>query len=129
MSRWRNGTVRGFSVFEAPLPGRCGIPDDHRVSAGLLPAMRERIVRLLAGHDLLIAIGAPPFARHVEGVGPNLPSGAQLVQIIEDAQIAAWAPLGRFRWACQRHGPLLLSGLSVVPRNLTFDVGRLQPTG
>ena len=81
-------------VFAAPMSGRCGFPEDHRLFAGFLPAMRERIVQLLAGHDLVFAVGAPAFTYHVEGQGPHLPAGAQLVQLIDDPQIAAWAPLG-----------------------------------
>jgi benzoylformate decarboxylase len=81
-------------VFVAPMSGRCGFPEDHRLFAGFLPAMREPIVELLAGHDVVLALGAPAFTYHVEGPGPHLPPGAQLLQIIDDPQIAAWAPLG-----------------------------------
>jgi benzoylformate decarboxylase len=81
-------------VFVAPMSGRCGFPEDHRLFAGFLPAMRERIVQLLGGHDLVFALGAPAFTYHVEGQGPHLPEGAQLVQLIEDPAIAAWAPTG-----------------------------------
>jgi len=81
-------------VFVAPMSGRCGFPEDHRLFAGFLPALRERIVQLLAGHDLVFALGAPAFTYHVEGQGPHLPQGARLVQLIEDPAIAAWAPAG-----------------------------------
>lgn len=82
------------AVWVAPMSGRAGFPQDHRLFAGFLPAMREKIVDLLAGHDLVFALGAPAFTYHVEGAGPHLPSGAQLVQLIEDPTIAAWAPVG-----------------------------------
>ena len=81
-------------VFAAPMSGRCGFPEDHRLFAGFLPPMRERIVQLLAGHDLVFAVGAPAFTYHVEGQGPHVPADAPLVQLIDDPQIAAWAPLG-----------------------------------
>ncbi len=81
-------------VFVAPMSGRCGFPEDHRLFAGFLPAMRERIVQLLAGHDVVLALGAPAFTYHVEGQGAHLPAGAQLLQITEDPAIAAWAPVG-----------------------------------
>lgn len=81
-------------VYVAPMSGRCGFPEDHRLFAGFLPAMRERIVQLLDGHDLVFAIGAPAFTYHVEGQGPHLPEGAQLLQLVEDPAVAAWAPLG-----------------------------------
>ena len=67
-------------VFAAPMSGRCGFPEDHRLYAGVLPAARERIVEALAGHDLVAALGAPAFTYHVEGRGPHVPAGASGVQ-------------------------------------------------
>jgi len=81
-------------VFVAPMSGRCGFPEDHRLFAGFLPPMRERIVERLAGHDFVFAVGAPAFTYHIEGRGPHLPAGATLVQLVEDPAIAAWAPVG-----------------------------------
>lgn len=82
------------TVWVAPMSGRCSFPEDHRLFAGFLPAMREKIVASLAGHDLIFALGAAAFTYHVEGTGPHLPAGAELVQLIEDPNIAAWAPEG-----------------------------------
>lgn len=79
-------------VFHAPMSGRCGFPNDHPQFGGYLPAMRERIVERLAGHDYILVIGAPAFIYHVEGQGPHLPAGASLGQLIDDPDIAAWAP-------------------------------------
>ncbi|KAF1045269.1 benzoylformate decarboxylase [Xylophilus sp.] len=81
-------------VYVAPMSGRCSFPEDHPLWAGFLPAMRERIVERLAGHDLVFAVGAPAFTYHVEGQGPHLPAGAELVQLTEDPQTAAWSPTG-----------------------------------
>ena len=81
-------------VFVAPMSGRCGFPEDHPLFAGFLPAMRERIVQRLAGHDFILAVGAAAFTYHVEGFGPHLPEGATLCQLTEDPQTAAWAPTG-----------------------------------
>ncbi|KAI9023374.1 thiamine pyrophosphate enzyme TPP binding domain protein [Hyaloraphidium curvatum] len=81
-------------VWTAPLSGRCSFPEGHSLFAGFLPAMRERIVALLDGHDLIVVLGAPAFTYHVEGFGPHVPPGARLVQITDDPQVAAWAPVG-----------------------------------
>jgi benzoylformate decarboxylase len=81
-------------VFAAPMSGRCSFPEDHPLFAGFLPAMRERIVALLAGHDLVFVIGAPAFTYHVEGFGPHVPEGATLCQLIDDPDTAAWTPVG-----------------------------------
>ena len=81
-------------VFAAPMSGRCSFPEDHLLFAGFLPAMREKIVALLAGHDLVFAIGAPAFTYHAEGFGPHVPEGATLCQLIDDPHTAAWTPIG-----------------------------------
>jgi benzoylformate decarboxylase len=81
-------------VWVAPMSARCGFAEDHPLFAGFLPAMREKIVGLLGGHDVILAIGAPAFAYHVEGSGPHLPDGASLCQLIDDPQTAAWTPVG-----------------------------------
>ncbi|HEV2039015.1 MAG TPA: benzoylformate decarboxylase [Casimicrobiaceae bacterium] len=81
-------------VWAAPMSGRCSFPEDHSLFAGFLPPMREKIVSLLAGHDVIFALGAAAFTYHVEGAGPHLPAGARLVQLIDDPNIAAWAPQG-----------------------------------
>lgn len=82
------------SVFHAPMSGRCGFPGDHALFAGHLPPRREQIVQKLAGHDYVLVIGAPAFAFHVDGAGPFLPEGTRLGQLIDDPEIAAWAPVG-----------------------------------
>jgi benzoylformate decarboxylase len=81
-------------VFTAPMSARCGFAEDHPQFAGFLPAMRERIVAALAGSDLVLVLGAPAFTYHVEGQGPHVPPGASLCQIVDDAETAAWSPVG-----------------------------------
>jgi benzoylformate decarboxylase len=81
-------------VWVAPMSGRCGFAEDHRLFAGFLPAMREKIVQLLAGHDFILALGAPAFTYHVEGAGPHLPDGATLCQLVDDPSVASWTPVG-----------------------------------
>lgn len=81
-------------VYTAPMSARCAFPETHRLFGGFLPAMRERIVEKLAGHDLVLVLGAPAFLYHVEGQGPHLPEGAALWQIVDDPQMAAWTPTG-----------------------------------
>ncbi len=104
-------------VFSAPMSGRCGFPEDHRLFAGFLPAMREKIVQNLSGHDMIFVIGAPAFTYHIEGAGPHLPAGAALYQLIEDPNSAAWAPVGTAAVASIRLGVLdLLARPSPPPR-------------
>jgi benzoylformate decarboxylase len=81
-------------AWVAPMSGRCGFPEDHRLFAGFLPAMRERIVQNLTGHDFILAIGAPVFTYHIEGAGPHVPPGATLCQLTEDPSSAAYSAAG-----------------------------------
>ena len=82
------------AVWVAPMSGRNGFPEDHKLFAGFLPAAREAIVDLLSAHDFVLALGAAAFTYHVEGEGPHLPAGCQLAQIVDDANTIAWAPVG-----------------------------------
>jgi benzoylformate decarboxylase len=81
-------------VFTAPMCARAGFPEDHPQFCGFLPAAREKIVALLGGSDFVLVLGAPAFTYHVEGQGPHVPEGTELAQIVDDADTAAWAPLG-----------------------------------
>ena len=107
------------AVWIAPMSGRCGFPQNHPLFAGVLPAMREKIVSLLGGHDLVFALGAAAFTYHVEGFGPHVPPGAQLVQLIEDPGTAAWTPEGTSAVGGIRLGVLdLLARPTPPPRAL-----------
>ncbi|MDP9607676.1 UNVERIFIED_ORG: benzoylformate decarboxylase [Variovorax paradoxus] len=106
-------------VYVAPMSGRCSFPEDHPLWAGFLPPMRERIVERLAGHDVVFAVGAPAFTYHVEGQGPHLPEGTQLVQLTDDPQVAARAPTGTSVVSSIRLGLLDLLTLSVPPQRET----------
>lgn len=81
-------------VWVAPMSGRCSFPEDHRLFAGFLPAMREKIVSLLADHDAILVVGAPAFTYHIEGMGPHIPEGSILCQLTEDPDTAASTPVG-----------------------------------
>ena len=81
-------------VWASPMSSRNAFPEDHALFAGFLTAGREAIAADLAGHDLVLVLGAPVFTYHVEGFGPFLPDGASLWQIIDDPALAAAAPVG-----------------------------------
>ncbi|MBV9735835.1 MAG: benzoylformate decarboxylase [Acidisphaera sp.] len=82
-------------VWVSPMSGRCSFPETHPLFAGFLPAMREQIVASLAGHDVILALGAPVFTYHVEGFGPYIPAGSTLFQVIDDPQMASFSPVGQ----------------------------------
>ncbi|WP_257801212.1 benzoylformate decarboxylase [Aquincola sp. J276] len=103
-------------VWVAPMSARCGFPEDHPMFAGFLPAMREKIVGLLSGHDVILAVGAPTFTYHVEGTGPHVPAGASLFQLVDDPQVAAWAPLGTSAVCSIRLGVIDLLARAAPPQ-------------
>jgi len=82
------------AVWVSPMSGRNSFPENHRLFAGFLAADREKIVESLNGHDLILVLGAPVFTYHVEGVGPFIPAGSQLFQLINDPAMASWTPIG-----------------------------------
>lgn len=82
------------AVWVSPYSSRCSFPEDHRLFAGFLPPAREPIRQKLAGHDVIIVLGAPVFTYHVETEGPLLPAGTKLFQLVDDPAGVAWAPAG-----------------------------------
>ncbi|MCX4966987.1 benzoylformate decarboxylase [Streptomyces sp. NBC_00654] len=81
-------------VWAEPMSHRCAFPELHPLFAGFLPPVREDIVRTLAGHDLVLSVGAPVFTYHVPGAGPHLPPGTDLHLLTDDPEQASWCPGG-----------------------------------
>jgi benzoylformate decarboxylase len=81
-------------VFTAPLTGWSGFPENHRLYHGALPPGAGWISQILAGHDLILAIGTSVFRYYPLVPGPYLPEGASLIHITNDPDEAARAPIG-----------------------------------
>jgi benzoylformate decarboxylase len=77
------------SLFRLPFPNR------HPLFRGVLPAGIAPIADALAGHDLVLVLGAPVFRYHEYLPDEYLREGTRLVQITDDAEAAARAPMGR----------------------------------
>ena len=60
----------GALVWVSPLSSRCSFPEDHPAFAGFLTPQRSTLARQLAGHDLVVVLGAPVFTYHVHADGP-----------------------------------------------------------
>jgi len=82
-------------VWVSPMSSRNSFPEHHRLFAGFLAADRRRIVDVLDGADFILVLGAPAFTYHVEGFGPHVPVGAELVQLTDNPSQAAWTPVGK----------------------------------
>ncbi len=84
----------GATVHVAPSPHRLPFPNRHRLFAGVLPAGVRSVAAALAGHDLVLVLGAPVFRYHQHEPGDLLPEGTALVQVTDSASAAARAPMG-----------------------------------
>ena len=135
-------------VWVSPLSARNSFPEDHRLFAGFLAADRAKIVASLAGHDVILVLGAPVFTYHVEGSGPHVPNGAKLFQLVDDPTLASWTPVGMSVVTSLKHGirdlltgpaprvrgapevwtrPPRLSGAPLTDAYLAQQLGLLRP--
>ncbi|MFB9239772.1 benzoylformate decarboxylase [Plantactinospora siamensis] len=81
-------------VWCAPSPERVGFPEDHPQFRGVLPFAIAPLAERLAGHDLVLVIGAPVFRYYPYVPGEYVPAGTRLVHITDDPNEAARAPVG-----------------------------------
>ena len=84
----------GATVWVSPLSGRCSFPEDHPAFAGFLTPARRRLAEQLAGHDVVVVLGAPVFTYHVRSDGPVVADGTALFMLTDDPDAAAFAPVG-----------------------------------
>jgi benzoylformate decarboxylase len=82
------------AVWTAPTPPRCPFPTRHPLWHGVLPNSIAGVSERLAGHDLVLVVGAPVFRYHVHRPGPWLPAGTELVAVSSDPEAAARTPFG-----------------------------------
>lgn len=87
-------TRLGAPAWIAPSPPRCPFPTLHAAFRGVLPAGIAEISERLAGHDLVLVVGAPVFRYHQFVPGDYLPAGARLLHFTSDPGEAARAPMG-----------------------------------
>jgi benzoylformate decarboxylase len=74
--------------------GRLGFPENHAHFKGILPPAIGPLAETLAGHDLILVVGASVFSYYPYLPGDLLPDGAELVAITSDPDEAARAPMG-----------------------------------
>ncbi|WP_226346289.1 benzoylformate decarboxylase [Agilicoccus flavus] len=82
------------TVWAAPSLFRLPYPNRHRRFAGVLPAGIASVSARLAGHDLVLVLGAPVFRYHQHEPGEYLAAGTCLVQVTHDAGAATRPPVG-----------------------------------
>ncbi|MFD4658280.1 benzoylformate decarboxylase [Kitasatospora sp. NPDC058444] len=82
------------AVYGAPLAERASFPEDHPLYAGPLGLSVRAVGDRLAGHDLVVVIGAEVFRYYPHVPGDYLPAGTALLQITGDPRAAAAARVG-----------------------------------
>src|SRR5207247_1687151 len=80
-------------VWQESFGARAGFPQDHPLFAGHLPGDRTRLREALAGHDLVLSIGAPVFRQYRFDSGPLVEPGTRLALVTEDAAEAERSPV------------------------------------
>ncbi len=84
----------GVAVFGPPGGERCGFPEDHALFAGNLKFAIGPLCEQLAGHDLVLVVGAPVFRYYPYVPGNYLPDGCHLLHITNDPEEAGRSPVG-----------------------------------
>jgi benzoylformate decarboxylase len=71
-------------VWQESFGARAGFPQDHPLFAGHLPSNRAGLRKTLAGHDVVLAVGAPVFRQYDFMPGPLLEEGTRVAIVSDD---------------------------------------------
>lgn len=105
-------------VFAAPASERAMFPQNHPLFCGALPFARGPLSQQLEGFDLALVVGAEVFRYYPWVAGPVIPPGLELLQITNDAHVAATALAGDSLLSDAR---LALEGLISQLKNLAAN--------
>jgi len=85
-----------LSVWATPAPGggRLGFPENHPLFRGILPPAIGPAGETLKEHDLVLVVGSSVFPYYPNIPGPLLGDDTTLIQITNDPDEAARAPMG-----------------------------------
>ncbi|MDL5158378.1 thiamine pyrophosphate-dependent enzyme [Actinomycetospora termitidis] len=76
----------GVPVRQEAFAARAGFPQDHPLFAGHLPPERAALRSALAGHDLLLVVGAPVFRQYQFSPGELVEPGTTIALVSDDAE-------------------------------------------
>ncbi|MQA74427.1 MAG: benzoylformate decarboxylase [Solirubrobacterales bacterium] len=79
-------------VWQEAFGARAGFPQDHPLFAGHLPAGRARLREALAGHDVILAVGAPVFRQYPYEPGPLVEPGTRVALVTDEPAEAHRSP-------------------------------------
>ncbi|MBY0339336.1 MAG: benzoylformate decarboxylase [Acetobacteraceae bacterium] len=103
-------------VWTSPFASRLCFPEDHPLFAGHLVAAPEAVARSLAGHDLMLVVGAPVFTFHVVGHCALFDGSVPLWHLTTDGEAAARAPAGESILGALRFALPAVTALLPKPR-------------
>ncbi|RNL86088.1 thiamine pyrophosphate-dependent enzyme [Halostreptopolyspora alba] len=83
----------GAPVFQESFGARAGFPQDHPLFAGFLPADRPGLRATLAGHDTVLAVGAPVFRQYPYTEGALVEPGTRIGLLTDDPAEAYRSPV------------------------------------
>jgi benzoylformate decarboxylase len=114
------------AVWISPFSARCSFPERHPQFAGFLHASPSQLSDALAGHDLVVVVGAPAFTFHVDGHASIFDGAAAIFQVTDDPTAAAVTPRGTSIIATMK--PALTMLLELLPEsNRKLHPGRTSP--
>ncbi|MEV0380115.1 thiamine pyrophosphate-dependent enzyme [Nonomuraea sp. NPDC050643] len=122
----------GCPVFQESFGARAGFPQDHPQYAGVLPADRTRLRAVLAGHDVVLAVGAPVFRQYPYVPGALIPPGTVVALVTDDPAEAHRSPVELAYLAspaavCTRLATLLPSHPALPPHRSTRPPDHSDP--
>ncbi|MEU4672302.1 thiamine pyrophosphate-dependent enzyme [Amycolatopsis sp. NPDC023774] len=79
-------------VWQEAFGARAGFPQDHPQFAGHLPAGRAELRKVLAGHDAVLAVGAPVFRQYPHEPGRLIGPGTRVAVVTDDPDEAHRSP-------------------------------------
>lgn len=80
-------------VWQEPFGARAGFPQDHPQFAGHLPPDRPGVRKALAGHDVVLAVGAPVLRQTDFMPGPFVEAGTRVAIVSDDPAEAHRSPV------------------------------------
>ena len=79
-------------VYQEPFGARAGFPQDHRLFAGHLPAVRPALREALAPYDTVLTVGAAAFRQYTYAPGDFTEPGTRVAVITDDPEEAHRSP-------------------------------------
>ena len=78
-------------VWQSSSASQAGFPGDHPRFQGHLPQLRDALRKTLAGHDVVLVVGAPAFRQGTYRPGPFVEPGTTVLVVTDDADEASYS--------------------------------------